>query len=179
MLIINRTYLIIGCIAAGLVLAGLATVWHRSAVQDVVDQAVQGERARAQEATRLAIVEARAENQKLATQAAINELESKIEQDRLKEAARRAADRARSADDRLQRATADLRRHAAASAEAGQCGSLAHGAASAATALGECSGRYRALGAVADGLTGQVIGLQRFLAANECFPVSPRRPAEF
>jgi hypothetical protein len=162
-----------GLVAGALLVAGLMA-WHGRQVGQLVERSVQAERDRVTTWSTAVLLEAERKNRKLETDAAIAALENEVEQTRLKDEARRASDRARAVDQRLQHVTADLRRRAVAAAASPEAAGFAHEAAAAAGALGECSSRYRALGEVADGLSIQVTGLQRYVGTvlGICFPVS-------
>jgi len=152
--------------------AAALVAWHAHQVDDLVRQRLE-EQAQLQQAASSRLL-AEAERRALAaeTKAAIAALEDQIEQKRLSDLVDGAVARARSADDRLQHAVADIRRRAAAAGQDAGAAVLADGAAAAAGALGECSSRYRQVGEVADRLSVQVTGLQRYVvtALETCSP---------
>lgn len=155
------SYALAAGLAAGLALGGVA--WHQHAVHQVAEAAAQGERGRIASVSSEALRKAEQRALDLETKAAIAALENQVEQDRLKDQARAASERARSADQRLQLATDDLRRRAAQAGQGAGPSPFADEAAAAAGALGECGREYRSVAAIADELSIQVTGLQRYV----------------
>lgn len=150
------------------ILAVIASVqagfmWHQRAVHQVASAAAQVERDLITSISNKALRAAEQRVARLETEAAIAALENQVEQNHLKDQARASSERARTADQRLQLATDDLRRRATEAGQGAGSGSFAHEAAAAAGALGECGREYRSVAAVADELSIQVTGLQRYV----------------
>ena len=143
--------------------AGVA--WHQKAVHQVASAAAQAERDLITSISNKALLAAEQRVARLETEAAIAALENQVEQNHLKDQARASSERARTADQRLQLATDDLRRRATAAGQDPGSGSFAHEAAAAAAALGECGREYRSVAEVADELSIQVTGLQRYVSS--------------
>lgn len=150
-----------------LVLAAAAAAlvhWHAGQVDDLVQQRLDEQLRQQQEASNRLLADAERRVTAAETKAAIAVLEGEIEQKRLSDLVDGAAVRARAADDRLQHAVADYRRRAAASGQSAGAAEFADEAAAVAGALGECSSEHRAVAEVADRLSIQVTGLQRYAA---------------
>lgn len=157
--------LLFGLLVAGVVavaLAGLVWIHQRHAAQ-VIEGAVQAERAAWQETHRQALAAANAQALRKTTEAAMAALEAQIETAQLREQV--ARDRAVSAArlDGLQRTIAAFRDRAARSPDAATPGSVAHGATATADALAACADRYADVAGVADRLAVQVTGLQSYV----------------
>jgi hypothetical protein len=140
-----------------------AVAWHQRAVHQVASAAAQAERDLIVAISNKALLAAEQRVARLETEAAIAALENQVEQNHLKDLARASSERARTADQRLQLATDDLRRRATEAGQGAGSGSFAHEAAAAAGALGECGREYRSVAAVADELSIQVTGLQGYV----------------
>lgn len=165
--------LLVGC---GLLLvAGLAWLHQRHAAQ-VIEQAIQAERAAWQDTHRQALAAANAQALRERTQAALAALEVHIENAELRETMQRDRAVAAARTDSLQRTIAAFRDRAARAAAGAPAGSLAHEATAAADALSECSARRAEVAAVADELSVQVTGLQSYIvrvAGPVCIAPAP------
>ncbi len=160
-----------GIAVVALIAAAYAGVaWHQRAVHQVASAAAQTERDLITSISNKALQAAEQRVARIETEAAIAALENQVEQNHLKDQARASSERARTADQRLQLATDDLRRRATEAGQDTGSGSFADEAAAAAEALGECGREYRSVAEVADGLSIQVTGLQRYvsLVRNVC-----------
>ncbi len=150
--------------ALALVAAAAALVaWHAGQVDDLVRQRLEEQVQHQQEAANRLLADAERRALAAETKAAIAAMENDFEQKRLSDLVDGAVDRARAADDRLQHAVADFRRRAAEAGQGAAAATFADDAAATAGALGECSSRYRQVGEVADRLSVQVTGLQRYV----------------
>lgn len=149
----------------GLLVAALAgLVWlHQSHARTVIASAVAAERASWQDAHTTALAAANLAGQKEATNAAIAALEAQIELSTLRQAMERDRALSRAHTGSLQRTIAEFRDRAAREAAGAGPGSVADGATRIADALGECSERRAEVAAVADRLSVQVTGLQRYI----------------
>lgn len=157
--------LLAGLLVAGvglLLLAGLGWLHQRHAAQ-VIERAVQAERAVWQETHRQALAAANEQALRERTQAALAALEVQIENAQLREAMQRDRAAAVARTDSLQRTIAAFRDRAAREAAGSPAGSVAHEATAAADALSECSARRAEVAAVADELSVQVSGLQAYI----------------
>lgn len=158
--------LLFGLLVAGVVavaLAGLVWIHQRHAAQ-VIEGAVQAERAAWQETHRQALAAANAQALRKTTEAAMAALEVQIENAQLRESMQRDRAAAVARTDSLQRTIAAFRDRAARAAAGSPPGSLAHEATAAADALSECSSRRAEVAAVADQLSVQVSGLQAYIS---------------
>lgn len=173
---------ILGTGALVAMLAG--AVWlHQSHARAVIDAAVGAERARWQDAHTTALARANLEARHETTKAAIAALEAQVELSTLRQDMERAAAMSRARTGSLQRTIAEFRDRAAREAAGAGPGSLADGATRIADALGECSERRAEVAAVADRLSVQVTGLQRYITEvvgpvciaepSEAVPVAP------
>lgn len=157
--------LLVGLLALGLgllLLAGLAWLHQRHAAQ-VIEQAIQTERAAWLDAHRQALAAANEQALRERTQAALAALEVQIEIAQLRESMQRDRAAAVARTDSLQRTIAAFRDRAARAAAGSPAGSVAHEATAAADALSECSARRAEVAAVADELSVQVSGLQAYI----------------
>lgn len=149
----------------GVLVAALAgLVWlHQSHARAVIASAVAAERASWQDTHTKALVTANLEGQREATNAAIAALEAQIELSTLRQDLERDRALSRAHAGSLQRTIAEFRDRAAREAAGAGPGSVADGATRIADALGECSERRAEVAAVADRLSVQVTGLQRYI----------------
>lgn len=149
----------------GLLVAALSgLVWlHQSHARAVIDSAVAAERVSWQDAHTTALAAANLAGQKEATNAAIAALEAQIELSTLRQAMERDRALSRAHTGSLQRTITEFRDRAAREAAGAGPGSVADGATRIADALGECSERRAEVAAVADRLSVQVMGLQRYI----------------
>lgn len=173
---------ILGIGALVAMLAGAAWL-HQSHARAVIASAVAAERASWQDVHTKALAMANLEGQKEATKAAIAALEVQVELSTLRQDMERDRALSRAHTGSLQRTIAEFRDRAAREAAGAGPGSVADGAARIADALGECSERRAEVAAVADRLSVQVTGLQRYITqvvgpvcisgSSEAVPVAP------
>ena len=183
MLLLDRALpWILGIGALVAMLAG--AVWlHQSHARGVIASAVAAERAIWQDTHTKALATANLAGQREATKAAIAALEAQIELSTLRQDMERDRALSRAHTGSLQRTIAEFRDRAAREAAGAGPGSLADGATRIADALGECSERREKVAAVADRLSVQVTGLQRYITQvvgpvcisglSEAVPVAP------
>lgn len=153
---------ILGIGALVAMLAG--AVWmHQAHARAVIAAAVDSERARWQDAHTKALASANLAGQQEATKAALAALEAQIELSTLRQDMERDRALSRAHTGSLQRTIAEFRDRAVREAAGAGPGSVADGAARIADALGECSERREEVAAVADRLSIQVTGLQRYI----------------
>lgn len=148
--------------AAAVAIAGLAWIHQKHAAAQV-EAAVGAERARLSDVAREKLVAANKRAMDAESAAAIQDLENRIELHDLTERAR--ADAGRAADE-LGRLRASLTVYRGRGGPAGAGAGAVQGADEASTladALDQCSERYAGVAAVADELSIQVTGLQRYV----------------
>ena len=144
-------------------LVGATAWWHGGQVDDLVRTSLDGQRAELQAQARTELLQAKVEAHEERARADVANFEMiyAIQKDR--DRARSDAVHAAGVQRGLRDTIAALSRGENASADGAGARSLADAAPQLADALGECSGRYVEVAAVADQLTIQVIGLQRFI----------------
>lgn len=172
-------------LGAGALVAMLGgAVWlHQSHARSVIAAAVAAERASWQDFHTKELASANLAGQQEATKAALAALEAQIELSTLRQDMERDRALSRARTGSLQRTIAEFRDRAAREAAGAGPGSLADGAARIADALGECSQRREEVAGVADRLSIQVTGLQRYITEvvgpvciaehSEAVPVAP------
>lgn len=163
MQVVDRALMAVAGAGLAVALLGVAVWLHQRQADAAINSAVVAERSRWQEAHRVALAEGRAESLAERNKAAVAALEAQIELSNLRQAMERDRALSRAHTGSLQRTIAEFRDRAAREAEGAGPGSLAHGAAAAAGALSECSERRAEVAAVADRLSVQVTGLQRYI----------------
>lgn len=148
----------------GAIALALGVWWHQHHAAAAISSAVEAERAALRAEAKFELQQAVIDAHVLRTKADMANLEMihalQEDRDRVRRDAARAVDEHRGLRDTI----AALRRGQGAAGSGAQARSLADAAPQLADALGECSGRYVEVAAVADFLTVQVIGLQRFIS---------------
>lgn len=155
----SRLYWLVGG-AAALALATWAHEHHASAA---IAQAVAEAEGRASDVAAHRLAEANARTSAAETQAGIAELEGNLERKELQARARADADRAGGELGRLRAAIAAYRGRGDPPGQGTGAGGRPDEGSLVADALGQCSERYAGVAAVADQLSVQVTGLQRYI----------------
>lgn len=151
-------------LAIAVSLGGLAWLHERHA-GSVIESAVSSERARISDLARDRLAAANKRALDAETQAAVNDLEVQRELEDLAERARADAGRADDELGRLRGALAVYRRSGGPAAPGAGAVGGPDAASSLADALSQCSDRYAGVAAVADQLSVQVTGLQRYITS--------------
>ena len=160
----------------GAALSVAAWGWHGHIARSAINAAVDAERTKLQSdaADKLRDAEIRALTEQ--TNAAMAQLENEHAQAQLKARADADAAAARTERSRLLNTIAALRSRGSAPSESASTIASTDAIPRLADALSECSGRYEELAGIADRLTIQVTGLQRWVkevAGPVCVDISP------
>jgi len=147
----------------GVALAAAAWGWHGHIARKAISDAVKAERARVQAIAAQKLADAQAKVIEAQTSAVIAQMENDHAQAELKAKADADAAVARNELGRLRNTIAALRRGGGAPGDSPSTISPTDAIAPLADALSECSGRYEEVAGVADRLSVQVTGLQRWI----------------
>lgn len=144
-------------------LLGVATWWHQQHASAVLREALDSQLKDLQAQAHTELLQSQVEAHQVRAKADVANFEIVYDIQTQRDGARRDLARAGEQQRGLLGTIAALRRGEGGSADGAGTRSLVDAAPQLATALGECSGRYVELAGLADRLTVQVIGLQRYV----------------
>lgn len=147
----------------GVALAAAAWGWHGHIAQTAINQAVESGRARVQAIAAQKLADAQAKVIEAQTSAVIAQMENEHAQAELKAKADADAAVARNELSRLRNVISAVRRSGGTTGDSPSTIIPTDAVAPLADALSECSGRYEEVAGVADRLSVQVTGLQRWV----------------
>lgn len=147
----------------GAIALGLGVWWHQQHAAAVLREALDSQLKDLQAQAHTELLRSQVEAHRVRAKADVANFEIVYDIQTQRDGARRDLARAGDLQRGLLGTIAALRRSEGGSADGAGTRSLADAAPQLADALGECGGRYVEVAAVADHLTIQVIGLQRFI----------------